>query len=927
VSLILAWVAFPLLLAAVGAGWGVLVELLAGRRVGDALLLPVGLAAVIVVAGTLTAFSGSAPLAVPVAGVGTGAGLLLAWPRLRVGRFSSSGRWPLIGRWAALAALGTLLVYGAPVLLSGKATFTGVIKLDDTSTWLNIVDSVMAHGRSLASLPESTFRLVYEGDVGPSYPLGAFMLLGIGHGLTGIDAAWIFQPYEACCAAGLALCVYALITPLIASQRLRALVAFLAAQPALLYGYSLWGGIKEITGAFLLALGVALTAAAMRQRPRSLREVRGLLPLALAAGALIQTLGIGAGTWVAPALLLLMVAWLWPGLVSARRAGATRRAPLLATGGALAGLVAMTAVFVVPVWIVLGNFLGKGFAGFFSEGQSQAQKFGNLVEPVSGWQLAGIWPTGDFRYGSSAQLFLKAPSLLSALLIILVVVAAAVGVAWAARRREPGVPLYLAVALAGAGIVYFSGATPWVTGKALAVSAPALITAALSGAAMLWSRRSAHADALPALAGNPGPVPAHNPGSTAAVAAAAPHAPGRARGKGRHGRGLRPGARRQGGAGGARAPLAAFGRRYAWALGLLALALLGYGVLWSNFDAYENVTLAPRDRLAELQHIGELVSGKGPTLANFYEVYADRHFLREGAPVEPAEYRPAVASLPLRTGAILTKSAEANLDQFTLAELEHYRSIVTQRAPVESRPPSNYELIWQGRYYQLWQRPEHPTTTILEYIPYGEPNEHPYCGVAQNTGIQTNCVLNPVAIPSCPQLHRFARKAAAEHAHLVAYQRPETIGVPGDEVRWPAGWQHESAGRALAPTSPGTAIGHIAISNPQRFELFLGGSFARGFEVHVDGRKVGTVKNELSLFRVYVPVASLYLPAGVHTFEYTYPAASLAPGGGWNFYTALDAVVLEPLQYPQRELIGVPPAEVSSLCGRPLNWVEIVANS
>ena len=39
-----------------------------------------------------------------------------------------------------------------------------------------------------------------------------------------------------------------------------------AAQPALLYGYSLWGGIKEMTAAFLLALGVALAAPLLRRR-------------------------------------------------------------------------------------------------------------------------------------------------------------------------------------------------------------------------------------------------------------------------------------------------------------------------------------------------------------------------------------------------------------------------------------------------------------------------------------------------------------------------------------------------------------------------------------------------------------------------------------------------------------------------------------
>ena len=112
-SLIVSWVLFPLLPAAVGAGWGVLVERLAGVRVG-VLLVPLGLAAALVVASLLTAWSAIAPAAVPVAGVGTAAGLLIGWPSRR-----------RIAKWPAFAALGALLICAAPVLLSGSATFAG----------------------------------------------------------------------------------------------------------------------------------------------------------------------------------------------------------------------------------------------------------------------------------------------------------------------------------------------------------------------------------------------------------------------------------------------------------------------------------------------------------------------------------------------------------------------------------------------------------------------------------------------------------------------------------------------------------------------------------------------------------------------------------------------------------------------------------
>src|SRR5207302_2057611 len=141
-----------------------------------------------------------------------------------------------------------------------------------------------------------------------------------------------------------------------------------------------------------------------------------------------------------------------------------------------------------------------------------------------------------------------------------------------------------------------------------------------------------------------------------------------------------------------------------WRAGLLVLLAIGGGVVWSNALAYHDTTLAPRQRLAELQHIDDLLPGKGPTFLNEYEYYADRHFLRDGAPVEPADRRPV--NLPVRNGALLTQVAWADIDSFVLSTLEPYRSIVTRRSPGESRPPSIYQLVWQGRYYQLWQRPE-----------------------------------------------------------------------------------------------------------------------------------------------------------------------------------------------------------------------------
>jgi hypothetical protein len=817
-SLILAWVVFPLVLAAIGLGWGAVVDLASGDSLSGALLIPVGLAAALVVAGTITAFSAIAPAATTVVAVGGVCGLVLAWR----GRRRPPG-------WALLAALGVLIVYLAPVIASGEATFTGYIKLDDTATWFNIIDNVMSHGRSAAGLPQSTYALQVL-QPGPAYPLGAFMLAGVGRALTGIDVAWVFQPYLACAAAALALCLYALLEPVVVGARMRALLAFLGSLSSLLYGYSLWGGIKELTAAFLLALGAALVARLLAGPPG---KWRALIPVAVAAGALIQTLGVGAAGWVVPALATVAVAWLW----RARRA--RKRDEVVS----LAWMTALSAAMVVPVWVVLSDFLsnkGNLINELFSSGQSEHTKFGNLIHSLSVFQLAGIWPTGDFR--------VTAPTVPSALWIGLTVIAAAGAVYVCVRRRKFGVPFYVAIALVGVAVVYFSGGTPWVTGKAMAFSSPALLVAALAGAGILWGRTR--------IAG-----------------------------------------------------------------GLLTLALAG-GVLYSAALAYHDVTLAPRASMAELQHIGKLVAGKGPTFINQYEVYGDRHFDREGAPVEPAEYRPV--TLPLYGGTALTDAAWADLDSFPLSTLEPYVSIVTRRSPVESRPPSIYKLVWQGRYYQLWQRPVEPTTRILEHVPLGEQSKLPYCGRAEHGREEPLCSINPVAVPPCSQVEALGRTALKDAAVLVAYQRPEPIVVRGDQTLWPGAWLHNFEEHSLTPTTPGTAISHIRTVSPQSYELWLGGNFARGFEVSVDGEHVGTVRNRLIPFKGYVHVADRFLAPGVHTIDITYPHSSLAPGSGLNEFTFLSAIALEPQQRPPRELITVPPSQARSLCGRTLDWIEIV---
>ena len=451
-SLLAAWVVFPLVLALLCAGLGLLVDLACGRRLPGVLVLPVGLAAIVVVGGFTTVADATAELTAPLLLALTvlGFGLSLPW------RFDRPD--PL----AVAAAAGVFFVYGAPVILSGDPTFAGFIKLDDTATWLALADQAMARGHDLSGVDPSTFRATLDFNLADGYPVGAFIPWGAAQELVGGDLAWTFQPYLAYLAAMLSLCIYSLLGGVLGDRRLRAFIAFIAAQPALLVGYSLWGGVKEVAIAFLIALAAALTPSVLRasdihhtgggSKSDALRDV---VPLAVAAAALVGVASVAGLIWLGP-MLALLAALVWSrfGLGAAIR----RAVPFLAGVAVLAIPVIATGGLLPPTSTPLTN-------------QADAANLGDALNP---FQVLGLWPAGDFRVAPDADI-------LTAVLIALGVLSALVGL-WALWRRRQSAPLLYAAALVSCAAIAFAG-SPWVDGKALATAAPVVLTLALVGAA------------------------------------------------------------------------------------------------------------------------------------------------------------------------------------------------------------------------------------------------------------------------------------------------------------------------------------------------------------------------------------------------------------------------------------------------------------
>jgi hypothetical protein len=781
------WLAFPLVLGVISFGGGLLLEELARRRLPVLLLMPLGLAFVIVLVQLFTVSDATAELGLPAVIVAAAAGFGLSYP------------WGRIDPWAVGAPLLAFAVYAVAVIASEDPGFTGYIKLDDTATWFALTDRVMEHGRSLEGLAPSSYEATLAFNLADGYPVGAFLPLGVGREIVSQDVAWVFQPYLAFTAAMLACSLYVLAGTVLRAGPIRMLAAALAAQPALLFGYALWGGVKELVAAALIATLAALVALWVADDDGP--SIGDLVLTGIVCAAVIAVVSGSGGVWL---LGLLLPA----AAIVGRRRGWLRIARDMALVAVVTGALA------VPL-LAAGGFVPPTSAPVTSDTAK-----GNLVEPLSVLQVFGVWPEGDFRLEPDDML-------VTYVLIGAVALAGAIALALAWRRRAFGVLRFVAGTLAAAGAIVVVG-SPWVDAKALATASPVTVFAALVGAGLL----------------------------------------------------------------------AAAGRRVEAVLA--ALVVCG-GVLWSNVLAYHEVNLAPYHRHAELERIGERIAGEGPALMTEYEPYGVRHFLREADAEGASELRRRI--VPLRSGRPLRKLGTADIDEFELAGIRSYRTLVLRRSPVASRPPSVYRLLSRGRYYDVWQLDPRLQDSLLEHVPLGR------------TGV-------PAARPACRQVRALARRTAAADGKLAVSRLPASLRV--DLVAATTGGEAPPAARIPGAVYPGREArfdATVRVRRPGWHLLFVGGAFRRRLEVFVDGRRVTSLRHHLSHAGQHEPLGGVELGRGSHRVEVRYRPAVAAPGSGGPAFP-LGPLYLVKATAPLVELF--PPRAAQRLCRQRLDWIESV---
>jgi hypothetical protein len=766
---------YPLALALLCAGAGLLVDRCSGSFLPAALVPVVGAAALIALSQLITYIPGvarSTPFA--IAGVAL-AGLALGRPRLR--ELARSLRW----RHAPALAVGPFayVLAIAPVLLSGRASFSSFMALSDSAVHMLGADYLIHHGQHYAHLDlRNSYGQFVADYYGTGYPSGADTLFGGSSLLLGLPLIWTFQPFNALMLALASGPAWQLARGLGLRGTSAAVAALVTTVPALVYAYELIGSVKEIVAlAMLLALG-ALVVAYRRWLGCGARRA---LPFALVLAGGVSALGAGFGAWGLAAALVLLLA-----LIAELRTRAVKARAALATiaSGALVLLVAAW-----PTWHHISASL------HVAQTIASTANPGNLHAPLKWEQAFGVWLGGSYK-----QSPVGAWAALTDVLVACAGAACALGAVRLLLTRRFALAGWIAATL-GVWAVLDRTATTWVDAKALVLSSPVVVLLAWGGvAALLASSRSQTRRLVtsPWLTGFRS--------ERARRAGVGPHVAGTA----------------------------------------VAVALAA-GAVCSDAAQYHSSNLAPTARYEELASIdrsfrvdrARAPAHRGPTLFTDFDEYS-MYVLRDldvGGPdfVYPPPALAALAGGYGRPVALQRASASA---------LVPYRLIVTRRDPSAPPPPPAYALVWEGAYYQVWER--------------GAP-----AAGASHSGARA-----------------LARASSIVHVGLRA-------------ARHPRGWGRQHAGWAMR--RPGALSASFALPRAGAWTLWLQGQFMPSVDISVDGRRVAGIAGQLAGNSLVPDTATpipLRLSGGPHVLGVARGGFSLAPGNGGS--AVLAAAFLTP---------------------------------
>lgn len=452
---------YPCLLALLCMGAGLLTDRLSGGSLPLSLLPTVGIGTLIAVSQLTTYRSALAPATPYLTGAVALVGFLLARAKLfALARAICERPW--------LAALPVLvyLIALAPVLLSGRPSFSSYMTLSDSAVHLIGADYLIHHGQQFSRLDlRNSYGQFIGGYYMAGYPSGADTLFGSSALLVRLPLIWSLQPFCAFMLASAVGPAWLLARRLGLAGVWAALAALTATLGALIYAYELFASVKEISVlGMILALGCLVTE---HRRWLHAGARSGLTIGVLFAGGL-SALGAAFGVWALVATLVLAVV-----LVCQLR---DRHLDVKGAAALTVASILTLLVAAAPTWLDLSGSLQV------TQAIASTGNPGNLHTPLHAVQILGVWLNGSYKLAPTGVALL-----FTDLLIALGAIAAVLGALHVLRTRRYALAGWLALMLL-AWLIVSDSVTTWGAAKTLMLTSPTVILMAFGGVAALRTR-------------------------------------------------------------------------------------------------------------------------------------------------------------------------------------------------------------------------------------------------------------------------------------------------------------------------------------------------------------------------------------------------------------------------------------------------------
>ncbi|MQA75340.1 MAG: hypothetical protein GEU88_13525 [Solirubrobacterales bacterium] len=411
---------------------------------------PVGLAALLVVAGLVAGWGGEGTvIAVALVALVVAAAIVLL--RFDGGSVARSRHDPAALAAAVLAGLCAAI----PFIAAGHVGILGV----------GLVNDDMASHLLLADWIDERFRpepvLIDQG-----YPLGPHALVAGVDELLAARSIDVFAGLVLAIPALTALVAYSALDRLARAARVAA--SALVALPYMAAAYLAQEAFKEpIIALLLIAFALLLPA---------VRRPRNAIPLGLLAAGTVYVYSFPGLAW------LLGTAVVWGLFTALRTEGGKGLPPRLGRElGAWRPLALAAGVAIATLLVLTLPDLGRllDFVDFraLHPGRANEGGLGNLAGQLSPLEALGVWPTSEFRLSAAAS---SHPAILFYAGALLAGVAFVIALPRWLRRHGPAIPAALATAV----VLYLLAralGTVYTSAKALAIAAPLLTLITLGG--------------------------------------------------------------------------------------------------------------------------------------------------------------------------------------------------------------------------------------------------------------------------------------------------------------------------------------------------------------------------------------------------------------------------------------------------------------